>query len=122
MACSQFGSDHGSELIHNDMITEIKMHSKWMAIDDFSIGIGSHSMNPNTTSLPVPRGTILTWDEDSRNGNVWFYVDIDGVKHRGKVECGSITKLINQKKISLHDNGRGFAIYSGDYLQKLLNK
>lgn len=103
------------------MITEIRYNSKWVAMKDFSIGIGSNSRNPNTTSLQIPSGTTLTWDEDSRNGNVWFNVEINGEKHRGKIECGSITNAIKSGKISLADNGNGFVAYDGEYLQKLLS-
>jgi hypothetical protein len=103
------------------MITEIRYNSKWVAMDDFSIGIGSNSMNPNTTSLSISSGTILRWEEDSRNGNVWFNVEIDGQKYRGKIECGSITNLINRGRISLADNGNGIIAYKGEYLQKLLS-
>lgn len=102
------------------MITEIRMLSKWRATRDMSIGIGSHSRNPNTTSLPIPKGTILTWDDDAPNGNVWFYATIDGEKYRGKIECGRITNLIKDGRIELFDNGNHFAIYDGEYLQKLL--
>lgn len=102
------------------MITEIRMRSEWVVTADMSIGIGSHSRNPNTTSLPIPMGTILTWDTDAPNGNVWFYATIDGEKYRGKIECGRITNLINSGKIELHDNGNGIRIYSGDYLKELL--
>ena len=97
------------------------MLSKWKATQDMSIGIGSHSMNPNTKSLLVPKGTILTWEDDSPSGNVWFHVTIDGVKHRGKIECGRITNLIKRNAIELFDNGNNFKIYSGEYLQKLLS-
>jgi hypothetical protein len=103
------------------MITEIRMFSKWRATKDMSIGIGSHSMNPNTNSLHVPKGTILIWDEDSRSGNVWFYVTIDDIRHRGKIECGSIVNLIKKGDIELFNNENRTIIYSGEYLQKLLN-
>lgn len=103
------------------MINEIRYNSKWVAMKDFSIGIGSHSMNPNTTSLQIPAGTTLTWDEDSPNGNVWFRVEIDGQKHRGKIECGRITNAIKNGRISLADNGNGFVAYDGEYLKKLLS-
>lgn len=102
------------------MITEIRYNSKWTAIEDFSIGIGSHSRNPNTTSLPIPVGTMLTWEDDAPNGNVWFNVEIDGEKYRGKVECGRITNLINRGRISLSNNGNGFIAYQGNFLQNLL--
>ena len=104
------------------MITEIRMFSKWRATKDMSIGIGSHTRNPNSTSLPIPKGTILIWDEDSASGNVWFYVTIDGVSHRGKIECGQITNLIKDGRIELFDNGNRFVVYSGEYLQKLLTQ
>ena len=103
------------------MITEIRYNSKWVAMEDFSIGIGSNSRNPNTTSLQIPAGTTLRWEDDAPNGNVWFNVEIDGEKYRGKVECGRITNLINRGRISLADNGNGFVAYSGEYLQKLLS-
>jgi len=102
------------------MITEIRMFSKWRASKDMSIGIGSDTRNPNTKPLHVPKGTILIWEEDSRNGNVWFYVTIDGESHRGKIECGSITNLIKQGDIELFDNENRSIIYSGEYLQRLL--
>ena len=104
------------------MVKEIRMFSKWRATKDMSIGIGSHSMNPNTTNLPIPKGTILTWDDDAPNGNVWFYATIDGVKHRGKIECGRITNLIKDNDIELVDNGTGFISYNGEFLQHLLNR
>ena len=104
-----------------EKITEIRYYSKWVALKDFSIGIGSHSMNPNTTSLPIPKGTVLTWEENSPNGNVWFNVEIDGIKHRGKIESGSIINVINSNKITLLDNGINIIAYEGDYLKKLLN-
>lgn len=103
------------------MITEIRYNSNWTAMEDFSIGIGSHSRNPNTTSLQIPSGTTLRWEEDAPNGNVWFNVEIDGEKYRGKIECGRITNLINRGRISLADNGNGFIAYQGEYLKKLLS-
>ncbi len=99
---------------------EIRMFSTWVALKDFSIGIGSHSRNPNTTSLRIPKGTLLKWDEDSPSGNVWFIVEIEGVKHRGKIESGRITNVIKSGKIELKDNGKGFIIYDGEFLKKLL--
>jgi hypothetical protein len=103
------------------MNTEIRMNSKWEALRDFSIGIGSHSQNPNSTNLIIKRGSILVWDDDAPNGNVWFYVEIDGVKHRGKIESGSILNLINRDLIQLVDNGRGFVIYTEAYVKRYLN-
>ena len=103
------------------MINEIRMMSKWVANSDMSIGIGSHTRNPNTTSLQIPEGTTLRWEEDAPNGNVWFNVEIDGKKYRGKVESGRITNLIKRGRISLSDNGNGFIIYEGEYLKKLLS-
>jgi len=87
-----------------------------------SIGIGSHSRNPNATSLPIPKGTILTWDDDAPNGNVWFYATIDGVKHRGKIECGRITNLIKDNEIELVDNGDNHIVYEKTFLELLLNR
>lgn len=104
------------------MIKEIRMFSKWRAVEDMSIGIGSHSMNPNTTNLPIPKGTILTWDDDAPNGNVWFYATIDGVKHRGKIECGRITNLIKDNRIELVDNGDSHVVYGQTFLELLLNR
>jgi hypothetical protein len=101
-------------------MNEIRMNSTWVALKDFSIGIGSHSRNPNTTSLPIPKGTLLRWSEDSPNGNVWFSVEIEGVNHRGKIESGRITNVIRDGKIELKDNGRDCVIYNGDFLKKLL--
>jgi hypothetical protein len=103
-------------------ITEIRYGSKWVATMEFSIGIGSNSMNPNTKPLNIPIGTILQWDEDSRSGNVWFNVEIDGEKHRGKIEAGAITNVIKSGRISPYGNNeKGFIAYSGEYLQELLN-
>jgi hypothetical protein len=98
------------------------MFSKWRANKDMSIGIGSHSRNPNTTSLPIPNGAILTWDGDAPNGNVWFYATIDGVKHRGKIECGRITNLIKDNEIELVDNGDNHIVYEKTFLERLLNR
>ena len=103
------------------MITEIRMNSKWEALRDFSIGIGSHAWNPNTTSLLIKKGTILKWDDDAPNGNVWFYVEIDGVKHRGKKESGCILNLVSRDLIQLVDNGRGFIIYPQEYVKRYLS-
>ncbi len=103
-------------------MNEIRINSTWVALKDFSIGIGSHSRNPNTTSLMIPKGTLLKWDSDSASGNVWFRVEIEGVKHRGKIESGCITNVIRHGKIELKDNGKDFVIYDGDYLKKLLTK
>jgi hypothetical protein len=103
-------------------ITEIRYGSKWVATMEFSIGIGSNSMNPNTKPLNIPIGTILQWDEDSRSGNVWFNVEIDGEKHRGKIEAGAITNVIKSGRISPYGNNeKGFIAYSGERLQELLN-
>jgi hypothetical protein len=101
-------------------MNEIRINSTWVALKDFSIGIGSHSRNPNTTSLRIPKGTLLKWDDDSPSGNVWFRVEIEGVKHRGRVQSGRITNVIKDGKIGLKDNGKDFVIYDGDYLKKLL--
>lgn len=100
------------------MITEIRYGSKWAALEDFTMGrdIG----NPNTTSIKIAKGTTLTWEDDSPSGNVWFNVEIDGEKHRGKIQCGAITNAIKIGKISLLDNGHGITAYKGDYLQRLL--
>ena len=103
-------------------ITEIRYGSKWIAVEDMSIGIGSNSRNPNTTSLRIPKGTILTWDDDSPSGNVWFYATIDDIKYRGKIESGRITNIINRNRIELHDNGKGIIAYDGEFLKKLLTK
>ena len=100
------------------MITEIRMNSKWEALRDFSIGIGSHAWNPNTTSLLIIKGTILKWDDDAPNGNVWFYVEIDGVKHRGKTESGSILNLVKSGFIQLIDNGQSYRVYSKEYVER----
>jgi flagellar hook assembly protein FlgD len=106
-----------------NMITEIRYGSKWVAIMEFSICIGSNSMNPNTKSLKIPLGTILQWEEDSKNGNVWFNVEIDGEKYRGKIESGAITNVIKSGRISPYGNNeKGIIAYDGEYLQKLLNK
>jgi len=102
-------------------MNEIRINSTWVALKDFSIGIGSHSRNPNTTSLWIPKGTLLKWDDDSPSGNVWFRVEIEGVKHRGKIESGRITNVIKDGKIELKNNGKDFVIYSGEFLKKLLN-
>jgi hypothetical protein len=105
-----------------NMITEIRYGSKWVGIKEFSIGIGSNSMNPNTKSLKIPLGTILQWEEDSPNGNVWFNVELDGKKYRGKIESGAITNVIKRGNISLYGNNeKGLIAYDGEYLQKLLN-
>lgn len=104
------------------MIKEIRKFSKWRAVKDMSIGIGSHSRNPNTTSLPIPKGTILTWDDDAPNGNVWFYATIDGEKHRGKIECGRITNLIKDNEIELVDNGDNHIVYGEAFVKQLLNR
>jgi hypothetical protein len=93
------------------MLTEIRKNSKWEALKDFNIGIGSHSQNPNTTNLLIKKGTFLIWDEDSPNGNVWFYVVVDGIKHRGRIECGCILNAVKDNRIQLIDNGQGFTIY-----------
>lgn len=103
-------------------MTEIRYGSNWVAMMEFSIGIGSHSMNPNTKSLKIPLGTILQWEGDSPNGNVWFNVKIDGEKYRGKIESGAITNVIKSGRISPYgDNEKGIIAYYGEYLQKLLN-
>jgi hypothetical protein len=99
---------------------EIKLHSKWTAMADIDITIGSHSQNPNGTSVTIPIGTTLTWDGDSPNGNVWFVFYLDDVQHRGKIECGTITNLIKRGAISILDNGDSFIVYNGPYLKKLL--
>lgn len=101
-------------------ITEIRSGSKWKAEIDTSFGIGSHSRNPNSTDLKIPKGTILTWDGDAPNGNVWFKATIDGEEYRGKMESGSIINEINRGEISLFDNGNGARVYHGEYLQKRL--
>jgi hypothetical protein len=103
------------------MITEIRINSIWEALEDFNLGIGSHSQNPNSKSLLIKRGTILVWDEDSPSGNVWFNVEIDGVKHRGKKESGCILNLVSRDLIQLVDNGRGFVIYPQEYVKRYLN-
>jgi hypothetical protein len=101
-------------------INEIRYYSKWKALKDFTIGIDSNSRNPNTKSLLIPKGTILTWEEDSPSGNVWFLVEINGIKYRGKIQSGRITNVINSGKIELLNNGYGIRAYSGEFLQKLL--
>jgi len=104
------------------IITEIRYGSNWVATMEFNIGVGSDCRNPNPKPLKVPIGTILQWEGDSRDGNVWFNVQIDGEKHRGKIESGAITNVIKSGRISLYGNNeKGFIAYSGEYLQKLLN-
>ena len=93
--------------------------SKWMAMEDMSITIGSHTRNPNGTSLRIPFGTILTWEDDAPNGNVWFNTIIDGEKFRGKVESGRITNLVRRGRIAMVQNGTTI-IYRNPYLQQLL--
>lgn len=102
-------------------LTEIRYNSKWEVLTDFSIGIGSHSQNPNTTSLVVKKGEILKWEDDAPNGNVWFILERNGQTFRGKIESGAITNVIKSNRIKLLDNGNGFIAYKGEYLQRLLN-
>lgn len=102
------------------MITQINFRSKWLATEDTHIWIDSNSTNPNSTRLSIPSGTILTWDDDAPNGNVWFYVNIDGKDYRGKRECGYITNLIKSGEIELLDNGNGRTAYTNNFLQMLL--
>jgi hypothetical protein len=101
-------------------MTDVKTNSKWIAEKEFSIGIGSHSQNPNTTSLRIPKGTALIWDGDSPNGNVWFKLNLGGVDYRGKIESGSILNVLKADKISLLDNGNGFTVYSEKYVKNYL--
>jgi hypothetical protein len=103
-------------------ITEIRYGSNWVATMEFNIGVGSDCRNPNPKPLKVPIGTILQWDEDSRDGNVWFNVEIDGEKYRGLTQSGNIVNVIKSGRISPYGNNeKGFIAYSGEYLQKLLN-
>ena len=106
----------------NKILTQINSRSKWTAMEDIRLGIGSHTRNPNTTSLIVPKGTIMTWDGDSNDGYVWFYAQVNGVKHRGKIGCGRITTLVRENRIELYDNADDFfSVYSGEFLQQLIN-
>lgn len=102
------------------MIKEIRTNSKWEALQDFTIGIGSHTRNPNTTSLHIPKGDVLTWEDDSLDGNVWFNVEIEGKKYRGKKESGCILNLVKRDLIQLIDNGNDFVIYSENYVKRYL--
>jgi hypothetical protein len=58
-----------------------------------------------------------------RYGSYWVAnVEIDGEKHRGKIEAGAITNVIKSGRISPYGNNeKGFIAYSGEYLQELLN-
>jgi hypothetical protein len=103
----------------NHDFTYIGFGSKWMAMVDMSITIGSHTRNPNGTSLHIPFGTILKWEDDAPNGNVWFNTTIDGENYRGKIESGKITNLIRRGSIAMVQNGSTL-IYGNPYLQKLL--
>lgn len=100
---------------------EIRKNSKWVTSEDFYLLIGSTTQNPNSKKLALPAGHIITWDEDAPNGNVWFYTELNGVKYRGKRECGTIKNLIKNKSIKLHEMGNGFVIYHGDYLVEIFN-
>lgn len=103
------------------MNTEIRMHSLWEALQDFTIGIGSNSLNPNSTSLLIKKGTLLKWDEDSPNGNVWFYVEVGGVQYRGKKESGCILNLVKRDLIQLIDNGNSSVVYGQEYIKRYLD-
>lgn len=104
------------------MIKEIRTNSKWEALQDFTIGIGSHTRNPNTTSLHISKGDVLIWEDDSLDGNVWFNVELEGygMKHRGKIQSGCILNLVKRDLIQLVDNGNGFVIYSENYVKRYL--
>lgn len=70
-------------------------------LDNFSIGIGSHSRNPNASSLLIPKGTHVHWESDSNNGNVWFKTRLNGVSYRGCVESGSIEGVLKRGFLKL---------------------
>jgi hypothetical protein len=101
-------------------INEIKRRSKWILLKDMGVTIDSHTQNPNGKNLIIPQGTIITWEDDAPNGNVWFNFELNGVKYRGKKECGRIFSVINDGYISLQDNGNSFTAYDKDFCIKYL--
>ena len=103
------------------MQTEIRRNSLWEALQDFTIGIGSDTRNPNSTSILVKKGTILKWDEDSPSGNVWFYFEIGGVQYRGKKESGCILNLVKRDLIQLIENGNSSVVYGQEYVKRYLD-
>lgn len=106
-----------------DHIQDIKDGSEWeVMIDGFSIGVGSHSQNPNTTKFPIKKHTVIKWDGDSRDGKCWFIVYDNGKNTRGYIECGIITNLIKNNRISLYDMGNGHVVYRSNYVSQLLGK
>jgi hypothetical protein len=103
------------------MNKEIRTNSKWEALEDFKIYVGSDTRNHNYTSVLIKKGTFLFWEDDALNGNVWFNVEIEGIKYRGKKESGCILNLVKRDLIKLIDNGQSFVIYSQNYVNKYLN-
>jgi len=62
----------------------------------FDLGVGSHSQNPNSRELVLPKGHMLEFDEVAPNGNVWFYFmhPITGKRERGKSQSGSLNNML----------------------------
>lgn len=62
----------------------------------FSLTIGSHTQNLNGTQLVLPKGTILTFESEANNGNVWFTFKHPQTKEqiRGKSESGSVLNML----------------------------
>lgn len=104
------------------MLTEIRQNSIWKALEDFNLGIGSDSRNPNTKPLLIKKGTLLVWECDADNGNVWFNVELDGIKYRGKKESGHVLNLVKRDLIEFVKNQKGFLVYDINYINHYLNQ
>lgn len=98
----------------------IRYYSKWTALKEFTIGVGSDCRNPNPRPLTIPKGTVLTWEDDAPNGNVWFLVELNGVKWRGVKQSGSILNIINDGLIEMKENGNGIKAYGEESLKRRL--
>jgi len=98
----------------------IRYNSEWEALVDFMITIDSTTTSPMGKSFLIPKGTILKWEDDAPNGNVWFNFVVNGDKRRGKIESGVITNVIKSGRIKLFKEGNGFVAYGEEYLKKLL--
>lgn len=104
------------------MLTEIRENSIWKSLQDFNLGVGSDSRNPNSKPLFIKKGTFLVWECDAPNGNVWFNVEIDNVKYRGKTESGCILNLVKRGLIDFVRNQKGALIYGPNYINQFINQ
>lgn len=73
-----------------------KVAGDFNSVAKFGLVIGSHSRNPNGTTVLLPKGYEIVFDEEAPDGHVWFtFINPNTKKQdRGYTMSGSLKNML----------------------------